>query len=239
MHGSNMLIRKRNLAVITLALSLSCIGRPTTAFSETQAISKSDRIEIIEALNSLASSIKTEDSSAMSALLSPNINGELRREIVETYEERFAKYDYTKYEFHPPASKKMKVLVPGSKVRVKASYSSEYTSGDTGSGSTNGMPANFTMEKLDGKWLVLDTDFYTLKRFIKYIVIIALSVVALLLFSSVFRGWMLVDCVKREFPKPDERTTRVLILIFDNIVGALIYYKMVKKKQLQYDYTKL
>jgi hypothetical protein len=53
---------------------------------------------------------------------------------------------------------------------------------------------------------------------------------ALITVSIVFWTRMLVDCVSREFEHPDDKLIWVLILIFVNAFGAVIYYFMVKKK---------
>lgn len=51
-------------------------------------------------------------------------------------------------------------------------------------------------------------------------------VVGILLF--VFWLWMLVDCLKRDFKKDYEKIVWVLVMIFLHILGALIYYFVVK-----------
>ncbi len=53
----------------------------------------------------------------------------------------------------------------------------------------------------------------------------ALIVVALLF---VFWLWMLIDCLKRDFKKDVEKIVWVLVIIFLQLLGAMIYYFVVK-----------
>jgi len=42
---------------------------------------------------------------------------------------------------------------------------------------------------------------------------------------------MLVDCAKRKFKEDTEKVIWILVLIFTHIIGALIYYIVVKSKK--------
>lgn len=44
----------------------------------------------------------------------------------------------------------------------------------------------------------------------------------------IFWLWMLVDCLKRDFKKDAEKIVWVLVIIFLHILGAIIYYFVVK-----------
>jgi len=50
--------------------------------------------------------------------------------------------------------------------------------------------------------------------------------VGVLLF--IFWLWMLIDCLKRDFKKDYEKIAWVLVMIFLHILGAIIYYFVVK-----------
>lgn len=54
--------------------------------------------------------------------------------------------------------------------------------------------------------------------------------VALGIFAFVFWIIMLVDAVQRKFKSDNDKIVWVLIIIFTQIIGALIYYFIVKKK---------
>jgi len=55
-----------------------------------------------------------------------------------------------------------------------------------------------------------------------------LVVLAAVLFLFVFWLWMLVDCLKRDFKKDYEKIVWILVLIFLHLLGAIIYYFVVK-----------
>ena len=47
---------------------------------------------------------------------------------------------------------------------------------------------------------------------------------------GVFWLWMLVDCLKRTFKKDMDKLIWVLLLIFTHVIGAAIYFFLVKSK---------
>lgn len=49
--------------------------------------------------------------------------------------------------------------------------------------------------------------------------------------STVFWVLMLVDVLQRKFKDPNEKLIWVLVIIFAHIVGALLYYFLVKKNK--------
>ena len=53
--------------------------------------------------------------------------------------------------------------------------------------------------------------------------------IGILLF--LFWLWMLVDCLKRDFKKDYEKIVWVLVVIFLHILGAVIYYFVVKVEE--------
>jgi uncharacterized BrkB/YihY/UPF0761 family membrane protein len=61
-------------------------------------------------------------------------------------------------------------------------------------------------------------------------IIFALIIFALTIFVFVFWILMLIDCVKRKFKEDSEKIVWVLVIIFTGIIGALIYYFIVKVK---------
>ena len=42
--------------------------------------------------------------------------------------------------------------------------------------------------------------------------------------------WMLVDCIKRKFKKDDEKIIWLLVIILVQVIGAIIYYFVIKRK---------
>ena len=55
-----------------------------------------------------------------------------------------------------------------------------------------------------------------------------LAVLAAVAFLFAFWLWMIVDCLKREFKRDIDKVVWVLVLIFLHLLGALVYYFVVK-----------
>jgi hypothetical protein len=55
-----------------------------------------------------------------------------------------------------------------------------------------------------------------------------LAVLAAAAFLFFFWLWMLIDCLKRDFKKDYEKIVWVLVMIFLHLLGAIIYYFVVK-----------
>lgn len=60
------------------------------------------------------------------------------------------------------------------------------------------------------------------------IIIWLISMVALVLGSLVFWILMIIDCTKRKFKKEDDKIIWILILVLLQVIGALIYYFVIK-----------
>lgn len=54
---------------------------------------------------------------------------------------------------------------------------------------------------------------------------------ALIIAIVAFWIWMVVDCAGRRFKKSEDKTVWILIIIFLHIIGAIIYYFGVKRKE--------
>ncbi len=61
------------------------------------------------------------------------------------------------------------------------------------------------------------------------IVLAWLLIMALCILSFIFWIWMIVDCAQRDM-KGDSKVVWILLLIFLGILGAAIYYFVVKRK---------
>lgn len=197
-------------------------------FAQTE-IAESDRKAIWVVLDELGQAIVREDIDSILSRLSPNIDREEYNNIKEAITEKFSSYDYTEYKFSPPAYQKIKILEQGRQVRFKTGYSEKYKRA-SGSGSSSGFSSNFVMEKIKGEWLILNTDFHTKERAMKLMGIILGFFVLLGIGCIIFWFWMLIDCIKRDFIKPDDKVIWVLLIIFIQIIGAIIYYFMVRRK---------
>jgi prolipoprotein diacylglyceryltransferase len=64
-------------------------------------------------------------------------------------------------------------------------------------------------------------------------VFVILPIVLLVLLSFVFWIWMLIDCATRpdkKFPNKGDKIVWILVILFIGVIGALIYYFLVKVK---------
>lgn len=215
------------LVAVILALSYVESGK---IFAQTE-IAESDRKAIWEVLDELGQAIVREDINSIMARISPNMPREEYNKIKEAMEGKFSSYDYTEYKFSSPAYGKIEVLEPAKKLKFKVRYWEKYKYKSTsGSGSSSGLTSSFTVEKIDGKWLILNTDFYTKARMIKIFGIAMGLFVLLGIFCFIFWLLMLIDCIKRDFPGANDKIMWILLLIFTQIIGAIIYYFVIKRK---------
>ena len=52
----------------------------------------------------------------------------------------------------------------------------------------------------------------------------------IVIIAIVFWVWMLAECLRKNFKKDMDKLTWVIVLLFTNILGAILYYFMIKKK---------
>jgi len=65
--------------------------------------------------------------------------------------------------------------------------------------------------------------------FVAGIIVLFILFFALSIFSFVFWILMIVDCIKRNLPQ-NEKLAWILVLIFLGVIGAVVYYFVVKHK---------
>jgi len=81
----------------------------------------------------------------------------------------------------------------------------------------------FTFQKYDKDWVLIDTDFYR-KLDLKIIYLCIFGIASIFIFWI----WMIIDCVNRDF---NRRGRWLALILFLNIIGALIYFFCIKLKQ--------
>lgn len=62
------------------------------------------------------------------------------------------------------------------------------------------------------------------------IILIFFTILTLIVLMSAFWIWMIIDCAKRNFKKENDKVVWIIILIFAGVIGAIIYYFVVKKE---------
>ncbi len=60
-------------------------------------------------------------------------------------------------------------------------------------------------------------------------VLLVLLAVAIAIWAFVFWILMIVDCATRKFKDSTERVVWIIVIVFLHIIGALIYYFVVKR----------
>ena len=60
------------------------------------------------------------------------------------------------------------------------------------------------------------------------IIFLILLAAALCVLVFAFWIWMLIDCLKRNFKKDNDKIAWVLVIVFLSVLGASIYYFVVK-----------
>ena len=75
-----------------------------------------------------------------------------------------------------------------------------------------------------------NTDVYDFMGMSGFGMLMGFGLVAVLLGALlfVFWVWMLIDCLKRDFKKDYEKIVWILVMIFLHILGAIVYYFVVK-----------
>lgn len=63
-----------------------------------------------------------------------------------------------------------------------------------------------------------------------FIIFIWIAIVALAILSMIFWIFMIVDVVKRKFKEENEKVIWILVIVLAGIIGALVYYFVVKNK---------
>jgi len=56
-------------------------------------------------------------------------------------------------------------------------------------------------------------------------------IASLAIFLFVFWIWMIVDCATRKFKNDTDKIVWILVILFANLIGAVIYYFIVKRKK--------
>lgn len=183
-----------------------------------QEVLPSDKDAIATGLISLVQAVNAGDTRLISTLVLPE-NQELASSIQEKIRGGVEyKLDYSSVD------ENIQVLSQN-KIKLEARFPA------AGVGwSVSGLSTYFVFEKQNGQWLIADTDFHEklgggyVVGIMKWI-FIPLGLIFLFLF--VFWWWMLIDCIKRDF---GEKTLWILLIIFLNLLGGVLYYFLVKRK---------
>lgn len=204
------------------AFLLLMIFISAAVFGQAEILSQSDKNEIAQKLDSLMRFIESGDVQGLLDLIKPE-NTDLRQEIQRGLERKPIFYYLLDYS---PLEENIEVL-DTNKIRVKARFTA------SGLGwSISGVSTYFVFEKYNDQWLISDTDFHQKLGF-DYVFKIIKKILAfvgpifILLFA--FSLWMLIDAITRDF---DNKIVWIIVIIFLNFAGALLYYFLIKKRNI-------
>lgn len=210
---------KRLVSLVTVYFLL-CVF-PHQAFAKTQTLAESDKQMIAQKLDTLVTAINNDDLAIVLSLISPNrpdLQAEIQNQLagsVLTYQLEYS-----------PLDQHLEV-VNSNTVKISARYAA------SGLGwNISGLSTDFTFEKHNQQWFITDTNFHQklgpdyVWNLTKKVFLIAGPICLIL---GIFWLWMLIDCSKRNFK---DKAVWVILLIFLNILGAILYYFLVKRKNL-------
>ena len=63
-------------------------------------------------------------------------------------------------------------------------------------------------------------------------IVFGLSLLLFLFIIAIFAFWiwMIIDCARRDFKKSDDKIIWLLVVILVGIIGAILYYFIIKQK---------
>jgi hypothetical protein len=148
-------------------------------------------------------------------IISPNADETLRQEIIDNYSDvitftqRIKSYKYLSEDI----------------IEVKGNFSAEGMNW-----SVSGFNNNFIFEKIDGNWLLLDTDFHLKFGFsyvLKSVWKIFLILIPIFLVCFAFWLWMLIDIINRSFK---DKVLWIILMIVLGVLGSILYFFIIRRK---------
>jgi hypothetical protein len=178
--------------------------------------------EVRKTIDIIQQSINNGDSQPIINLISPNAPVELKQQIQSSIDGKKIMYNQS--------IRSITNLSP-TQVKVVCVFSASGNDGGK-NWSTNGLKNYFILEMLDEKLFLLESDFqeklnadFTYDVFGNYLKYIG----PIFLLIAIFWLWMLIDCIAKPIPN---KTTWVLLIIFLQIFGAILYYFIARRGYL-------
>lgn len=182
-------------------------------------VSSTDKTEIQDKITLIANSVNNNDINSIINIVSPNSRPDLKNEIENNLAGKMVQFQQSVSSYED---------LENNQVKVKGRYSA------AGPGwNVNGMSNYYIFEKSEDSWLLVDTDFHQKMGagyVLKFIGKIFLIILPFIIIFGAFWLWMLIDCIKRQF---EDKTMWILLIIFFNFIGAILYFFMMRKKLIQ------
>ena len=182
-------------------------------------ISPTDKTEIQNQVPLIVNSINNNDINSIINTISPTARPALKSEIEQNLAGKMIRFQQsiTSYED-----------LGNNRVKVKGRYSA------AGPGwHIDGMSNYYIFEKVGDSWMLVDTDFHQklgVEYVFKFIIKIFLIILPFIIIFGAFWLWMLIDCARRQF---EDKTMWILLILFFNVIGAILYFFTVRKKLIQ------
>jgi len=200
--------------IILLILGLFLLK---TIVSAEVAIPEMDKQQIINNLNMFVELVNKDNIDEAVLLISSNnsiLQTDIKNKIrgVNSYQ-----FDYS------PLDENIEIINENS-VKIKGRFSA------SGMGWTiTGLSNYYVFEKSqNGEWLITDTNF-TEKLGFDYIKNMLFMILPFFLLFFAFWLLMLIDCIKRNF---EDKALWVVLMLFLNIIASILYYFMIKRKNI-------
>ncbi len=179
-------------------------------------VSLNDRTQIQSQINQIVNFVNNGNVDSIIKLVSPNAKAGLSSEIDMNLMGKTMQFQQSISSYED---------IGNNQVKVKGRFAA------SGPGwNIDGLSNYFIFEKSGDSWLVVDTDFHQ-KLGPGYVFTLIKKIFLIILpFLLIFGGfwlWMLIDCAKRQF---EDKTMWILLIIFFNIIGAILYFFTIRKK---------
>jgi hypothetical protein len=173
-------------------------------------------LEITNKVNLISNSINNKEYNNILDLISENARDDLKKEFQENVFNNVLTFNQS--------IKSIDQLDNGT-IKVSGRFSA------TGiNWHVSGFRNYFIFENIDNSWKLLDSDFQNKigsGYIVKLLGKIFLILIPILLLCFIFWIWMLIDVLNRSF---NNKITWVLIIIFLGILGAILYFFIVRRK---------
>jgi hypothetical protein len=206
----------KKLTLTLFLLIFSLISFPALASAE---VSDADKQEISAQMHLLIEAVNNSNTEKITDLLSPNASEELKLEIVNNIENKDIDYKQNIGLFEK---------LENNKIKVKGKYSASGLNWHS-----SGFSNYFIFEKNNNEWLLVESNFakkLSIGYIFESIKTILLYIIPIFLILTIFWIWMIIDVATRPI---DEKIVWVLIVIFLNFLGAIIYFFTARRKYLK------
>jgi hypothetical protein len=205
--------KKKSFLVLTI---FSLIFLASVVYAD---VSSTDKTDIQNQVIMIADSVNNNEINSILNIVSPNARLNLKNEIDSNLAGKMVQFQQSVSSYED---------LGNNQVKIKGRYSA------AGPGwNVNGLSNYYIFEKSGDSWLLIDTDFHQKMGagyVFKFIGKIFLIILPFIIIFGAFWLWMLIDCIKRQF---EDKTMWILLIIFFNFIGAILYFFMMRKKLIQ------